>query len=465
MWLAASPARSRAGRRRRCGRRCARYSGDAVTWSLRPGPGARRCPRGDAARPPGRARRAQGGRDPTAANRREGRRPRASDGAPTRGPRPDTPGFPSSGTAVPPSGRPSPARQLSRRSWRPPRRPSPRLSPDRPSRLAARRSRWQWPDRRLAHADLVEEGQRPGVALEGDANELAQRGLGLAFDVGGQAELGDRLDVEALVRLQQLDGVEADRRPVVRWPGTAVAQDAAERRDPAESLGRLEDPVAFDAAIDLRALTELVEQVHLVPARDAAGSHLRVEQLVGTTEEQIERLGGVTFLERPIGQLGEIPGGRGRFERVPEAEPGMTDADLGDDVERAAAREDEVELGERLETAAKARGRAADPLGDRLQLAACRGDEGEHTVGLAEVEPRENDGIRRVAARDGHQGDGTTAEAIDPFSPPLRMPDRRRRGMRPPRRRRHAPGALGGLVARTIRLPARGTFRVHSGTE
>ena len=99
-------------------------------------------------------------------------------------------------------------------------------------------------------------------------------------------------------------------------PGTALAQDAAERRHPAEPLVRLEHPVALDAAVDLGALAELVEQVHLVPARDAAGRHPGVEQLVGPPQERVQRLGGVALLERAVGQLGEIPGGGGRFERI-----------------------------------------------------------------------------------------------------------------------------------------------------
>ena len=160
--------------------------------------------------------------------------------------------------------------------------------------------------------------------------------------------------------------------PVVRRPGTALAEDAAERRHPAEPLVGLEDPVALDAAVDLGPLAELVEQVHLVPAGDAARRHAGVEQLVGAPEQRVERLGRVALLERAVGELGEVPGGRRRLERVAQVEPGMADADLGDDVERPAAGEADGELGERLEAAAEARGRPADALGDRLELAAGR---------------------------------------------------------------------------------------------
>ena len=182
--------------------------------------------------------------------------------------------------------------------------------------------------------------------------------------------------------------------------GTALAQDAAQRRHPAESLLGLQDPVAFDAAIDLGALAELVEQVHLVPARDPTRRHPGVEQLVGPAQQRVERLGSVALLERTIGQLGEVPGGGRRFERIAQVQPGVTDAHLGDDVEGPPASQGDRQLGERLQAAAEARGRPADPLGDRLELAAGRGDQRQDPVRLAEIEAREDDRLGRVAARE-----------------------------------------------------------------
>ena len=208
--------------------------------------------------------------------------------------------------------------------------------------------------------------------------------------------------------MSSFSAFEAEPRPVVRRSRAALAEDAAERRHPAEALVGLEDPVAFDAAVDLGPLPELVEQVHLVPARDPPRRHPGVEQLVGAPQERVERLGGVALLERAVRELGEVPGRRGRFERVAQVEPGVLDADLGDDVEGPAARERHGQLGERLEAAAEARGRPADALGDRLELADPRRDERQDAVRLAEVEARQDDGIGRVAARDGHRGDGTT---------------------------------------------------------
>ena len=106
-------------------------------------------------------------------------------------------------------------------------------------------------------------------------DEVAQVGLDLALGGRREAQLGDGLDVESLVGLEQLERLQAQAGPVVGRPGTALAHDPAERRHPAEALVRLEHPVALDAAIDLGPRAELVEQVHLVPARDPAGRHAR----------------------------------------------------------------------------------------------------------------------------------------------------------------------------------------------
>ena len=69
--------------------------------------------------------------------------------------------------------------------------------------------------RSMRRPDLVEERQRAGVALERGPDEVAQRGLGLALDAGRQAERGDRLDVEALVGLEQLERLEREAGAIV----------------------------------------------------------------------------------------------------------------------------------------------------------------------------------------------------------------------------------------------------------
>jgi hypothetical protein len=53
----------------------------------------------------------------------------------------------------------------------------------------------------------------------------------------------------------------------------------------------------------------------------------------------------------------------------------MAHAHLRHDVERAAAGERDLQLGERLEAAADPRRRPADALGDRLELADTRRDQ------------------------------------------------------------------------------------------
>ena len=219
----------------------------------------------------------------------------------------------------------------------------------------------------------------------------------------GQPEGRDRLDVQPLVRLEELERLEREGRPVRRRAGAAPAQHAAQRGHPAERLGGLEHPVAFDAAVDLGALPELVGEVHLVPAGDAARGHAGVEQLVGPVQQRVQRLGGVTLLERPVGQLGDVPGGRGALEAVAQREPRVSDVDLGDDVEGPATGERDAQLGERLQRAADARRRPADPLGDGLELAVVRRDQRQHAVGLAQVEPRKHDRVGDVSTRGGHE--------------------------------------------------------------
>lgn len=94
----------------------------------------------------------------------------------------------------------------------------------------------------------------------------------------------------------------------------------------------------------------------------------------------------MALLEAPVRELGEVPGRGGTLEIVAQVQPGVPDADLGHDVECPAACEGHVELGERLETPAETRRGPADALGDGLELAAGRRDQGQDPVGLAEIE-------------------------------------------------------------------------------
>ena len=96
----------------------------------------------------------------------------------------------------------------------------------------------------------------------------------------------------------------------------ALAQDPPEERDPADCVAGLEEPVALRAAVDLGTDAQLVAQAHLEPARGAPGRHAGVEQLVDAAQEEVERLGGVTLLQRPIDELRAVPGRRGHLEVV-----------------------------------------------------------------------------------------------------------------------------------------------------
>src|SRR4029079_19522422 len=118
--------------------------------------------------------------------------------------------------------------------------------------------------------DLVEEGQRASLPLERVADEVAEGALALPLGLGREAKRGDRLHVLALVGLEELQGLEAETRPIAWWPRAAVAQDDAEDRDTAEETGGLKNPIALDAAVDLRADAELIGEMHLVPAGDPA---------------------------------------------------------------------------------------------------------------------------------------------------------------------------------------------------
>ena len=196
----------------------------------------------------------------------------------------------------------------------------------------------------------------------------------------------------------------SSERPVrsAGGPGQRPHTHATERRHPAERLGRLEHPVALDAPVHLGPLPELVGEVHLVPAGDAARGHAGVEQLVGAVQERVQRLGLVALLERAVGELGEVPRRRGALEVVAQPQPRLADVDLRHDVERPPPRERHAQLRERLERAAEARRRPPDPLRDRLELAVVRRDQRQDAVGLAQVEPREDDGVGDVSTGRGH---------------------------------------------------------------
>ena len=114
------------------------------------------------------------------------------------------------------------------------RRRRPGRSPDRAADLGSgdRAVRAAGPSVRVGRlADLVEEREGSGLALQGLSRRSRAAPPRSRARPGGQAELGERFDIQALVRLQQLEGVEggsvrraADRGSAGRTPPSGGTQ-------------------------------------------------------------------------------------------------------------------------------------------------------------------------------------------------------------------------------------------------
>ena len=175
-----------------------------------------------------------------------------------------------------------------------------------------------------------------------------------------------------------------------------IAEDAPEDRHPAEAFVLLEATIALHAAVELRAHAQGVAEAALEPARHAARGHAVVQQLAGSPQQAVDRVGPGTLLHGPVGQLAEVPGRGGRLELVAQAQPGVGHVDGGDDVEVAPTRQHEVQLGEGLHAATDPAALPAHPLGDGPQLAVLGRQQRDDAVRLAEVEVGEDDGTRLV---------------------------------------------------------------------
>ena len=180
------------------------------------------------------------------------------------------------------------------------------------------------------------------------------------------------------------------------------AHDSAQDRYPAELLVRLERAVALDAAIDLGTHSQGVGKPELVPARHSARRHAVVEQLVGALQQRVDRVGESAFLDGTLGELGQVPSRGRRLEPVTQFEPGMADAGRGDDVESSGAGEHQLQLGERLDRTPQPAARPAHALGYRLELAVVWREQGQHPVGLAQLEAGQDDRFCVVDARHRH---------------------------------------------------------------
>ena len=220
--------------------------------------------------------------------------------------------------------------------------------------------------------DLVQEGQRAGVALQRDAKEVAHRGLHLApRRRPARRSAGERLDVQALVRLEQLERLER-QAGAIRAAGPGSARTG--RRPAAGPSGTRSSASSSRSHSTQRSTSgpdaQLVGEVHLVPAGHAARRHAR--------RPAARRRGAAARRAAP--PRGAPPGERSassaryqavavdsrRSRRRSQAWPTSTCVTTSKVRPRASARS---QLGERLQAAAEPARRAPHALGDGLELA------------------------------------------------------------------------------------------------
>ena len=175
----------------------------------------------------------------------------------------------------------------------------------------------------VARTDLVQEGERPRVPLEGDAHEVAHGGLDLGLD--GPASRSAAM-ASMSRRWYALSSLSASSDRPVRPAGgpgqrshTTPPSGGTQRNDSVASSIRSHSTHRSTSG----RWPELVREVHLVPARDPVGRHPGVEQLVGAVEQVVQRLGRVALLEAPVRELGDVPRGRGALERSRRPQPGV----------------------------------------------------------------------------------------------------------------------------------------------
>ena len=200
------------------------------------------------------------------------------------------------------------------------------------------------------------------------------------------------------------------------------AADASTLVVPAERFTRNRCTPTLKTNIELWALPGGVKKGELSPTRHERIGGAGLKKIPSVKEQLIEFGFWLLIARSTFDQLGDVPGDRRAAESTAQAEPNSHAAHLGHGVEGPPRDQGEVKLGERLYTPAEAAGRLADPLGDRLELAACRGEEGEHAIGFSEAKAGGDDGQRRSALTCRHDAQGS----IDPQ--PRRVQTRRARG-------------------------------------
>ncbi len=283
---------------------------------------------------------------------------------------------------------------------------------------------------------------------------------------GRQAQLGDGLDVEALIGLEQLERIQAQAGPVVGRSGAALAHDAAERRHPAEALVGLQDAVALDAAIDLgaraRARRAGASRTSARPGR-APSRHRAARRRGAGARTAARRRGAPPGCGRPA-RPGTRPSRRspGRRAGCSQACPTLTWVTTSKVRPRASATVSSAN-GSRLPPSREVGRRM--PLAMALSLPIAGRDEGQHAVGLAQVEARQDDGLGGVATGDGHDRPTVARPVMHPDAAVARIPEQT-----PVRIASPAPASIiAGRRPRwrrpSNRLPAANMFRVHSARD
>ena len=225
----------------------------------------------------------------------------------------------------------------------------------------------------VCDADLVEERERARVTLEGDPHEVAHRGLDLALRALGEPERGERLDVQPLVRLEQLERLERQRRPgPCPVPGSgrtrrrpAAAPSGTTRSPRASGRTRRSGPPRAAGPARRRGASRTSARPGRAPCRRRAARRRGAAGRTAARPRAAPRGSG------PRARRGTTRSRRSRAGRAgpSHAWPTRTSVTTSNVRPRAS---DDGQLRERLEAPAEPRRGAPDALRDRLELAVAR---------------------------------------------------------------------------------------------
>ena len=109
-----------------------------------------------------------------------------------------------------------------------------------------------------------------------------------------------------------------------------------------------------------------------------------------------------------VGELEQVERGAQPVEVVAQDDERLDGLGLRDDAERAAVREHDLHVGERLEVAGDLAARPQRALGEGVELAPCGREQGDDAVGLAEAAVAQH---HRLGLRDG-AGRGLGSRAL-----------------------------------------------------